>query len=48
MMEYAHARGLNLKGFYNATTRLIKRGVLSLTPSAGVFRQVPVVSKNSS
>ena len=44
MVEYARARGLNLKGFYNAKTRLIKRGVLNLPPSAGVFRRVPVVS----
>ncbi len=47
MVEYARARSLNLKGFYNAKTRLIKRGVLSLTPSAGVFRRVPVVSAGS-
>lgn len=44
MVEYARARGLNLKGFYNAKTRLIKRGVLGLKPSAGIFRRVPVVS----
>ncbi|MGH8651535.1 MAG: IS66 family insertion sequence element accessory protein TnpA, partial [Gammaproteobacteria bacterium] len=44
MVEYARARGLNLKGFYNAKTRLIKRGVLSPTPNAAVFRRVPVVS----
>lgn len=47
MVEYARARGLNLKGFYNAKTRLIKRGVLNLTPSAAVFRRVPVVSAGS-
>ncbi|MGH9991251.1 MAG: IS66 family insertion sequence element accessory protein TnpA [Nitrososphaera sp.] len=44
MVEYARVRGLNLKGFYNAKTRLIKRGVLGLKPSAGIFRRVPVVS----
>ncbi|MGH8602129.1 MAG: IS66 family insertion sequence element accessory protein TnpA [Gammaproteobacteria bacterium] len=44
MVEYARMQGLNLKGFYNTKTRLLKRGVLSLTPSAGVFRRVPVVS----
>ncbi len=45
-MEYVTARGLNLKGLYNAKRRLIKRRVLSLKPSAGIFRQVPGVSKN--
>lgn len=47
MVEYARARGLNLKCFYNAKTRLSKRGVLSVTPSAGIFRRVPVVATSS-
>lgn len=43
MVEYARARGLKLKSFYNARRWLIKCGVLSPRPTAPVFRRVQVV-----
>ena len=40
MSEYAREHGLGQKNFYNAKTRLIKRGILKSKSAAVSFRRV--------
>lgn len=45
MYDYAREHGLNQKGFYNAKTRLIKRGILKSKSGAVSFQRVAVASE---